>query len=260
MPRPDGAGPSFDSSAPGRISGGPLQRWGGPFLSSACRCPERSRSLSALQCPSMPFVAGRAAEVESEVDATQRPLLAAYPVPVGLPLAAIAPNVSVPSTYCYCRDRRPPMISGTREMFCLLAVLGAASCSTLPLLAQLPSPPAAVHPVKPTSRTVTTDYICSDGKRSLVLRYDKSASGRFSSAIRNGVAAGEAVIKEMNRFLTSLDHVQFVHPDCHETSDLLHVSGIADRKKVRGILSWNAEKAIAISLPAEVSEGSSFVQ
>jgi hypothetical protein len=105
----------------------------------------------------------------------------------------------------------------------------------------LPAPPPLFHPRAPVSRTVTTNYMCEDGPRTITLGYEAHRFAEVQNGERRGVALSRQALRRATDALLRLEAVTTIIPECGERSDVLMVLGRAAGRPVLVYLRWSGD-------------------
>jgi hypothetical protein len=99
------------------------------------------------------------------------------------------------------------------------------------------------HHRNPQSRIVQTSYVCPDGRRSIIVRYDDVPRARVVRLVRNGVPAPSSVVRQVNGLLAYLDSLTGLYPQCGSNDDTFSASGRKDKAHAAILIHWSLTKA-----------------
>lgn len=116
----------------------------------------------------------------------------------------------------------------------------------------LPVPPPLFHPRPPVSRTVTTNYMCEDGPRTITIAYIGHRFAEVQGGQRRGRALSRRAVDRATLALRRLEAVTTIIPECAEANDVLMVLGRAGGRPVLVYLRWSGDD-IAASEPDPIS-------
>ena len=121
----------------------------------------------------------------------------------------------------------------------LTFLVATAACSHSAASQMPPAPPIPEHHRNPDSRTVTINYTCADGSRTLVMTYNEVQRGLIIRLERNGRPTPRPIIAALNNILNQFDYVSSIYPQCGSRDDTFAISGMKDKVRSGLLIRWS---------------------